>query len=306
MDAILGPNSPFIFMQNDYMEDDYIVEKATLWIVEGETIRPTTNLSIQNKLNPGVYTVEVTREYGLYCKKSKITSDNLIHFSNSVVSNLIKEINLFWDKKELYKANDLIHKRGILLEGFPGTGKTSVISLLSEEVIKRNGIVFRVTGPKNLSLYIDFIQNSFRAIEPETPIITIIEEFEKYQNEEMLLDFLDGKSNINHHVVIATTNNTRDIVDAYLRPSRIDLRLEIPFPCALTRREYFASKNISEEHLEELVNKTEKLTLADLKEIYIASFMLGYTIEEAIKKVTNVKTKKNYMSKSLEISQLGL
>ena len=309
MDSILNSmgTGPFIVMQNGYdPSDDYVTEKASIWLIEGDIVRPTTNLSIQNKLSPGIYTVDVNRDYGIFCKKSPVTSDGLINFSNSIISDLINEINLFWDKKSLYKDNNLIHKRGILLEGYPGTGKTSIISLLSQEVIKRNGIVFRVPAPRNLMPYIDFIQNSLRVIEPETPIISIIEDLEKYQDEDTLLDFLDGKSNVNHHVVITTTNNTQLIEDAYLRPSRIDLRVEIPLPCPKIRREYFENKNVPESDIEKLVEKSENLSLADLKELYITIYMLGYNIEEAVQKITRARGKKDFSSKPLRMTKLGL
>lgn len=308
MDTFLDDNSPFIIINPEYeiQMEEYELEKASLWVVEGDIIRPSTNISIQQKLSPGQYDVGISREYGIYCKKLKIKSDELITFSDSVVTDLIQEINLFWDKRDLYKENKLIHKRGILLEGYPGTGKTSIISLLAEEIIKRNGIVFNITSASNLGVYVDFINSSFRVIEPETPIISIIEDIDKFDGEDTLLYFLDGKNNIDHHVVIATTNNTQDIPDAFLRPSRIDLRIEIPLPSEKIRREFFSRKNIDEETINILVEKTEGLSLADLKEIYITTFVLGYTIEESLEKVTNIKVKKNYKTKRLNKSKLGL
>ena len=71
----------------------------------------------------------------------------------------------------------------IAVVGDTGTGKSSIISLLSEEIIKRKGIVFMVSDPRNLGIYIDFLKNSFRSIEPDTPVITIIEALEKYAEE---------------------------------------------------------------------------------------------------------------------------
>jgi len=308
MDTFLNDDGPFIILNSEYeiQMEEYETERASLWVVEGDIIRPSTNISIQQKLSPGVYDVNISRDYGIYCKKVNIKSDELIVFSDSIVTNLIQEINLFWDKKDLYKDNKLIHKRGILLEGYPGTGKTSIISLLAEEIIKRNGIVFNISSANNLSIYIDFITNSFRLIEPETPIISIIEDIDKFGGEDTLLYFLDGKNNIDHHVVIATTNNTQDIPDAFLRPSRIDLRIEIPLPSEKIRREFFSKKNLNEEEVNILVEKTDELSLADLKEIYITTFLLGYTIEESLEKVINIRAKRNYKSKNLSKNKLGL
>lgn len=282
-------------------------KKVSLWISEQEYIRPSTNTMIQVKLDPGMYIVDVSREMGIYCKKVEAYSDELFLFSNSVITDLIKEINVFWSKADLYKENRLVHKRGILLEGFPGTGKTSIISLLSQEIINKGGIVFKVTSPKNLAFYIPFIRDSFRKIQPDTPIITIIEDIDEYDDYNTeLLDFLDGKNHVEHHVVISTTNNTEDIDDTLLRPSRIDLRVEVELPSKKVREEYFKFKKVPEDKIDELVKKSKEFSLADLKELYICIFLLGYTVDNAIAKISVVKEKKNYLEKDSNKNTLSI
>ena len=187
-----------------------------------------------------------------------------------------------------------------------GTGKSSLISILCTNIIKQGGVVFKVGGYRNLEDYISFIRNSFRKIQPDTPIITILEDLDQYEDaEEELLDFLDGKTHIDHHVVIATTNNTEVIPDTFLRPSRIDLKIEIPLPCDQTRREYFRHKGVPEKDLEELVSKSDQLSLADLKELYICIYLLDYTIEDAVLKINSPREKKNYLSFPKNKSRMG-
>lgn len=309
MDTILEeqPDGSFVVISEDEFEfftpsDDgnYIVEKASLWIIDGEICRPSPSLLIQKKLNPGVYQVELTRDYGLYCKKLKVESDKLFKFSDSVIAPLLSEIGKFWKKGDLYKQNNLLHKRGILLEGLPGNGKTSIISLLADQVIKSGGLVFIVPNANNLGIYIDFIKNNLRQIEPERELITIIEDIDKFTHSDMLLDFLDGKTNIEHHVIIATTNNTEDLPDSYLRPSRIDLRIEVLLPNEAVRREYFVFKGVPEDQLDELVKISENLSIADLKELYISVFLLDYTPQKALEKVKKPRTKINYNKSALK------
>lgn len=177
MDTLL--DNQIIIVGSEYDLEDP-VEKASQWIKEAGILRPSGNLTTQNKLNPGIYKVEVSREYGLYCKLVETKSDKLFIFSDSIIDDLLEEINTFWEKRDLYKENNLMHKRGILLEGYPGTGKSSIIAMLSNEIIKRKGIVFIVSGPGNLNLFVEFIVGNFREIEPNTPIITIIEDIDKY------------------------------------------------------------------------------------------------------------------------------
>lgn len=281
-------------------------EDVSLWLKEGSKYIPYTNSILLSKLDPGMYIVEYDRESGLHCKKSSIVSDELFIFSNSIIENLIIEVESFWDKKDLFKSNNLIHKRGIILEGPQGTGKSSIISLLSEKVVNRGGIVFIVNNSNDLNLYINFLKNNFRLIEPDTPIITIIEDLDKYAEDKVILDFLDGKTNIDHHLVITTTNNSKKIPDTFLRPSRIDLRILVSFPNYDIRKEFLLKKGFLEgEELDYILQNTDSFSLADLKELYISTSILGYSISDAIDKIKNPKEKKDYLSSSFKTSKLG-
>lgn len=288
-------------------EKDESKQTVSVWVKDKDVIRASTDISLLQKIEPGVYAVDFSRDMGLFCKKIDIKSDELFIFSDSITQELLEEINLFWSKAELYKANNLIHKRGILLEGFPGTGKSSIISILSNEIIAKGGVVFKINGFRNLDHYIEFVRTGFRKIQPDTPIITILEDLDQYEDVEVeLLDFLDGKTHLDHHVIIATTNNTEIIPDTFLRPSRIDLKVEIPLPNEITRREYFTHKEVPENDIEELVSKSNNFSLADLKELYICIYLLDYTIDEAINKISSPREKKNYLHSPVNKVKLGL
>lgn len=297
-----------IVLSDDPIDDDERKEeKISVWLKDKDIIKPSTNISLLQKIEPGIYTVDFSRDHGIYCKKMDIKSDELFVFSDSISEKLLKEINTFWEKSERYKQNNLVHKRGILLEGFPGTGKSSIISILCKEIISKGGVVFKINGIRNLDTYFEFIRYGFRKIQPETPVVTILEDLDQYEEvESELLDFLDGKTHLDHHVVIATTNNTELIPDTFLRPSRIDLKIEVPLPSEQTRREYFKFKNTPEDEIENLVKQSEDFSLADLKELYVCIYLLDYTVEEAVGKITAPKEKKNYLNSSTSGSKLGL
>ena len=293
------------FLSED--QDSITDEEVSLWIKEKDIVRPSTSLCILPKIEPGIYSVADSRDYGLHCRKITTKSDELFVFTDSVTNKLVEEINNFWEKAALYKEAHLLHKRGILLEGFPGTGKSSIITILSDQLIAQGGVVFKVTGVRNLVDYIDFIKDGFRKIQPDTPIITILEDLDQYADAGMaLLDFLDGKTQIDHHIIIATSNNTEDIPDTFLRPSRIDLKIEVPCPHEKTREEYFHFKNVPEKDIKMLVKLTNKCSLADLKEVYICVYLLDYSIEDAVNKVTHPRDKKNYTNSLLGNVKIGL
>lgn len=288
-------------------EENETPRKVSVWFKDKGIIKASIDVEKLDKLQPGIYVIEISRDFGLYCKQIEVKSDELFVFSDSVTNNLLNEINLFWKKADLYKSNNLIHKRGILLEGYPGTGKSSIISLLSNEVIKNGGVVFKINGYRNLSDYVEFLRSQFRKLQPDTPVITILEDIDQYEDVEIeLLDFLDGKTHLDHHVVIATTNNTQVIPDTFLRPSRIDLKVEIPLPNEKTRKEYFENKNVPNDDIDVLVSKSDKFSIADLKELYICVYVLDYSLDDAIIKISSIREKKNYLDSPMTAIKLGI
>ena len=77
-------------------EDDEI--PVSVWIKDKDIIRASTDISLIYKIEPGVYTVDFTRDQGLFCKKIEIKSDELFVFTDSITQKLLDEINLFWSK----------------------------------------------------------------------------------------------------------------------------------------------------------------------------------------------------------------
>lgn len=314
MAPILTQSNNYISIQQfldeecvDPLDNEEAPDKVSMWIQEKDIVQASVNVSKLTKLTPGIYSVYVSRDRGIHCKSVKAASDELFIFPDSISQKLLQEIDSFWNKADLYKKNNLLHKRGILLEGLPGTGKSSIITLLSQDVINKGGVVFKVTGPNNLIDYISFMLYQFKEVEPETPIITVIEDLDQYgEVGDRLLDFLDGKTNIEHHVVLATSNNTEEIPDTFLRPSRIDLKIEIALPGEITRREYFIKKGVPEEDVAELTMLSNNLSFADLKEIYICIYLLGYSKTDAIQKVKSPRTKKNYLSQFPASGSVGI
>ena len=300
--------------ENFFVEDEELEiiemeekkEKVSNWINENGIIRGVVDVPQLKQLEPGVYTVHESRDYGEFCKKINYDSDELFTFTDSITQELLEEIDLFWSKSKEYEENNLIHKRGIMLQGIPGSGKSSTITLLSNKIIEKGGVVFKISDFRNLDTYISFIRNFFRVIQPDTPVITILEDLDKYRDVEVsLLDFLDGKTQINHHVLITTSNNTEDIPDSFLRPSRIDLIVEINETTEKTREEYFKFKKVPEEDLKKLVKETKDCSLAELKEVYLCIYLLGYSLEKAVNKVKNPLDKENYLKSRKKSNKLG-
>ena len=277
-------------------------EKFSTWIDYGGEYVPAPNLKTTNKIPSGVYKV-VWKNDDYRVVPVNISTDELYKFSEDFTDIILKEADKFWDRSDIYKQHKFTHKRGILLAGNPGSGKTSVINLLVEQLIKRDGIVFFINSIKEFSNYTDIIKTAVKEIEPDRPIITIIEDIDQIisnmnGNDSEILDLLDGKYSFDHHLVILTSNNTSDLSEALLRPSRIDLMYEIPNPNAKIRKEFFKKKGIDEKQLEEYTEFTDGMSFAEMKEVFIGTVVLGKSLEEVVEQVKHPLETKDYLTKS--------
>lgn len=269
--------------------------------MDGEFL-PAIDLKIEEKLPSGCYKVTWDNRQDDYrIKPFNANSDEAYRFSESYTVDILNEAKKFWEKEEVYKKYGLIHKRGLLLEGPAGTGKSVIISLLIEDLLKNDGIVFVVNNPSELSFTLSALPTVISKIEKGRKIIVVIEDIDKIINangeiETMVLDFLDGKSSIDHQFVIMTSNDTDDLSEALLRPSRIDMRFCIEAPTEQVRREYLQKKGIPEDVLDEFVSKTDGLTFAQLKEVFTGTMVLDKNIDEVVDQLINPMNSRNYLN----------
>lgn len=288
----------FLETQSEAVTDE---KKYSLWQKSGEIYAPITSAKLVDKLQPGMYKID--KDYN--CSLIKIKSDNIYEFKDSIHTKILKDVEKFWSSEENFKNASILHKRGILLEGTPGTGKSTLITQIIDSIIQKGGIVFNISNVNDLIRTLGFYQDVLRKIEPTTPVVTIIEDIDKVYNqiEPELLDFLDGKRSINHSLTILTTNNSSRLSSALLRPSRVDKRYVINLPNKEAREEYFKFKNIPEELIPKYVEASENMNISQLKELFISTVVLENTFEESLDSLKNTPSLENYLETD---QQLGL
>lgn len=300
-DGVDIPIQEFAVVPNEPEE----AEACTLWIQDKDYFIPDISIQIHDALPSGVYRMEfIDRDWRAH--RTTVNTDELYAFSNSCTAQVLEEVNAFWDKQELYKQFKVAHKRGILLCGAPGCGKTSIIQLLVKQIVEQqNGLVFMASNRDEFTGLKHMLAATIRQIEKTRPIITIIEDvdqlIEGLGGDAPVLDFLDGSDSIENHLVILTSNNTTSLSEALLRPSRIDLIYEIPNPTKETRLEYFKKKEIDPEIITEVVKLTEGFSFAELKETFIAIKVLGKSVLETVKRIKEPFTSKDYLRKTKKI-----
>lgn len=299
------------FYEPGYVESkDNDDDDISMWVNVNGIYTGAIKLKVENKLPSGAYKITWNDRQGEYeFSRHIINTDELIKFDNENITPIINEINDFWKKKDLYEKYKITHKRGLLLSGGPGVGKSALISLLIKDILDNDGLVFIATNTREFNYLIDAIPTIVRKIEPTRPIITVIEDIDKILsdcggNDAGILDFLDGKTSIEHHICILTSNNTSDLSPALLRPSRIDMNFIIDVPDAQTRKEYLKAKGIAEELLDEYTEKTEGMSFAQLKEVFVGTKILGKDIDRVVNQLLNPTEIRDYLSE--HSSKIGI
>ena len=257
------------------------------------------------KLPSGYYTIGWdNNQQSHFLRKRDIIADDILILPDKNFESVICDIKKFWNNKNSYKKYNYVYKRGILLYGTHGCGKSSLIQLVCKDLIKyHNGIVINVSDSDDV-MWFDDIVNIIREIEPQKPIIAVIEDIDNLTAEKevlsLLLNILDGNLKTDNIVTIATTNYPEDLEERIKsRPSRFDRRYEIGIPNDEIRRFYIQHKlkedDLKKVDIEEWIKETKGFTLDHLKELLLSVFVLNYDFKEAlldVKAMLNGKTLK--------------
>jgi len=245
-----------------------------------------------------------TDNNGFGLSKMEYKSEEFFHLPSLPHKQIVADLQAFWDNKQKFIDYNLNPKRGIILHGDPGCGKTSLIYLVVEEIKKRDGISIYFDIPQN---WIE-IAKLVRKVEKDRPILCIIEDIDLViakHGEEPFLNFLDGLNSITNVVYVATTNNLERIPDRIKdRPSRFDKQYVIKKPNDADRLLYFQTKliksDIKKYDLNKLVKDTKNFTMAHLKEVFISLYILNNPYDEVIKRLKGSKITDNSIGFDLD------
>jgi uridine kinase len=199
-----------------------------------EMIRPRRN---KDKMN--IYIPDSYGDWSLYSSIPKRSIDT-IYFDPEKKKAILEDCHRFMRSEKEYELFGIPYKRTYLLTGKPGTGKTSLIKALCNEIHHHLAI---------LSINKDFDNLKFlkclSSLEKKTTLL--IEDIDALFNQREsvatpLLTFsnvinaLDGVLTKQGLIVFITTNHPEKMDPAMLRCGRIDMILEIESP---KKKEYY-------------------------------------------------------------------
>lgn len=194
---------------------------------------------------------------------------------------LAEEIKAFLTNESLFRELGAIYKRGFLLYGPPGEGKTSLIRcLMKNEVPEDAVVIFMENMPSNefITCIRETLKDRLKVFVFEE-LVNIIES----GRIERVLDFLDGEKSLDRSIIIGTTNYPErlpaNIVD---RPSRFDKLYKIGDPGDQERRillDHFLRRSAKDEE----VSDTRGLSTAAIKELCLLTVLRRMTVAEGVK-----------------------
>lgn len=275
--------------------DDIQDKKDSLYVQwmssDGETYAPA--MKVSKKLEPGFYEIKATMN-GIFFAKISTGKEGLLKFPETTSDEVVKEIETFWESEKNFREHKLAFKRGIILYGPPGSGKTCTIKLVIENLIRRDGIIIKFSAPN----VFEEGMNILRKIQPETPVIALMEDLDAilYRNNESdVINLLDGVTQVDKLVFLATTNYPEKLGSRIMnRPSRFDKKFFIGMPNKESRTMYFnhiAKGKLSKNEISKWVEDTDGLSISHLKELFVAVKILGDEYSDAIQSLKDMKIK---------------
>lgn len=240
-------------------------------------------------LEPGVYRGKWLN-YDWQLMKDKVVSDKIM-ITSPTSQKIIKQIQDFWTMEEAFKENGLLHKRGFLLVGKAGCGKSSIISAIIAEAINKGCICFIPDSRQMADDYISCMKK-IKAVEPNKKILVIMEDFESYLENggatSKWLNVLDGADGFNNIIYLATSNYPEQIDTRFTtRPSRFDTVYTVDAPNFEDRLNYIKNRkmDISEEVARDIAKSTDGLSYAHIKELLVSVYLFKLDFDNTMERM---------------------
>jgi len=277
--SIMTPEG--IFVQLEYIDDE-------------EDIAPY-------EVTSGIWVIQKIGNNLKLVKTEFVKDDVLSSFVHT--KSITDKIDCFFRKLDVYKKYGIeVPKRGILLYGPPGSGKTTVINKVSEQYAadSRTAVIIWPTDKYEAFQVKDFIKSfTYKDVDKIMLVVEDIGGVEidqtRMKSDSSLLSLLDNQEKtFKIPVLILATTNFPEVFLGNLtnRPQRFDDKIEVGLPPAESRAELlkFLSKDekVTEEEYNLIKSKTcSEFSPAHIKECIIRSAIYDKTLLDTIKEVAD-------------------
>jgi transitional endoplasmic reticulum ATPase len=285
-------------------ESDYSTLTPEGVFVQMEYFEEDENTAAKYEVKPGIFSI-ATQGNSLVLLRTEFVNDKILE-TLVHTKDVTDKIDCFFRNLHVYKEEGIeIPKRGILLYGPPGGGKTTIINKVANEYAKDNktAVVVWTTDKFESHTVKDFIKRfDYTGVEK---LILIVEDIggteieqARMRSDSSLLSLLDNKEKTFRIpvLILATTNYPENFMGNLTnRPERFDDKIKLSAPNADAREallKFFGKGREDEEAVKLLRSKkAEGFTPAHIKEVIIRSRIYEKSMVQVI----------NEMFKEIEI-----
>lgn len=231
-----------------------------------------------------VYDYYWQQSRSLYEQIQQSTWDKVI-LDEDQKKELTSVTNKFFDSRETYEDLGVPWKRGLILFGPPGNGKTISIRALSHELYKRQDPILTLYVKSCETTY--DISEVFRQARALAPCMLVFEDIESIVNSQTRSYFfneMDGIESNDGLFVVASTNYLERLDPGLTkRPSRFDRKYLFPLPnehertlyCEYWQRKLQSNKNVDfpKKLCAPMAHITPGFSFAFLQECFVATML---------------------------------
>jgi hypothetical protein len=216
----------------------------------------------------------------LYQAIQRATLDTLV-LGGMLKEELYRDLAAFFDAQPVYERANVAWKRGIVLIGPPGNGKTHAVKALIN-ALGKPCLYVKSFSSKHADDHHN-IRGVFAQARETAPCILVLEDLDSLitdHNRSFFLNELDGFAANTGVVTIASTNYPERLDPAILaRPSRFDRKYHFGLPGAAERLTYLElwgaglddAMRPSAATIAEMASATDGFSFAYLKELLVVS-----------------------------------
>jgi|GEM_PF-7113490 len=255
-------------------------------ILEVRIQRPAHGHRFKMGVEPGVYTLWDSLEEGRVprLKQLEYNCDDPVEMTGGAYDALRESVDSFFAARDRYAKSGILHKRGIVLHGPPGSGKSTMVREEAERWADQGKVVFYAYDPQTITRSL----KTFRQSDARRDVVVVLEDFDelvKYGGTQRMNQMLDGVDAPQHVLFLATVNDLKALPMKLRRKGRFEEKIHCPMPDLNQRYSYIkgvAGARIPDHICEAMARNTKGAGFGTLRDVVALVVAHGASPRQAI------------------------